>query len=398
MDETIAGTGELGKDDILDELMKDDSIEPDKETADLLKPLDHEDKEGDEDGTEEKDEEKEEKVEIKDEDEESYTDVPKRQVILKEFPELFKKFPGLEKSIYREQQYAELFPTISDAREAADRLADFKSFEGELFDGSIEGILKSVKSSNEKAFGKITGGILQTLHKVDEKSYYSTLNHVIKSALSTAFKSAKSSGDDQLEIASQLLHKFIYGSTTVSEPEIVANEPDEKESKLTEREQNFAKQQLGNAINDVSTRTDNLIKSTVDKYIDTKSVMTSYVRGKAVDDVMTRVRSNIDGDARFKAVLDKLWQASARDGYSEVSKTKIRNALISKARTILPGIIQKVKVDALKGLATRTREASEPKDEKPLPSGRASASNTSSGSKKGEVPKGMKTLDFLMQD
>src|SRR5216684_3091765 len=76
----------------------------------------------------------EEKIEIEEENE-KYEEIPKRQAILKEFPELFKKFPAIEHAIYREQQYAEIFPTLDDAKEANARLDDFKAFENELFDG-----------------------------------------------------------------------------------------------------------------------------------------------------------------------------------------------------------------------------------------------------------------------
>ncbi len=193
------------------------------------------------------------------------------------------------------------------------------------------------------------------------------------------------------------MHKFIYGSTAITPPEIIkSEEPSDKERELARREADFTQQQLSNAVSDVTVRTDNVIKSTIDKYIDMKQVMTSYVRNKATDDVMNQVRESISGDSRFRAMLDKMWEASAKEGFNETSKLKIRNALISKAKTILPGIIQKVKNDALKGSLTRTKEASETKDERPLPRGKPAE-----GSKKldkNSIPKGMRSIDYLMQD
>ncbi len=143
MAEAIVETKQLGKDEILDELMKDDSIDKEDESIDLSKKVDEEDKSRDESvkkiaDEEEKEikeaEEIEKEIEIKDDD---YADIPKRQQILKEFPELFKKFPAIEHAIYREQQYAEVFPTINDAKEALARNQDFKSFENELFSGDL---------------------------------------------------------------------------------------------------------------------------------------------------------------------------------------------------------------------------------------------------------------------
>lgn len=399
----IPDAGELSKDDILDELNNDD-IKPidDKteEAIDLSGKSDKEVKIGDDEEKEEEedDEEPEEKVEIEEEVDE-FHDVPKRQEILKAFPELFKKFPGVEKAIYREQKYAEVFPTIAEATEAAQRLEDFKSFESELFDGSIKGVLTSLKSSNEQSFQKVTGNILRTLAEVDEKAYYGTLNHIVKNSIWAAFNSAKESGDEQLEIAAQLMHKYVYGNTKIEKPvEQQQNQPDEKETKLSERERSFAQRELGTAVNDVTTRTDNVIKSTVDKYIDPKNAMTSYVRNKAVEDVMVQVRQSITTDKRFRANLDQLWQSAQRNGFNEDSKLKIRNALISKAKVILPGIIKSVKGKALEGSSTRTREASESRDEKPISQGRPASSTRSPSKDAKQIPRGMKSIDFLMQD
>ncbi len=395
-DELVIDEKPLTSDDILSKLNEENEEETNE------KPKEEITEEGikepiteDEGRTDDKKEE-----EIKIEEEEKYEEIPKRQAILKEFPELFKKFPAIEHAIYREQQYAEIFPTLDDAKEANARLDDFKAFENELFDGNIEGVLRSVKGTNDKAFSKITSGLLQTLQKVDEKAYYGTLNHVLKNAIATAYNTGKQNEDEQLQIAAQLLHKFIYGNHNITLPEPQPNkEPDEKEVRLQQRERSFIQQQLTTAVSDVTTRTDNVIKSTVDKYIDVKGVMTSYVKDKAIDDVMTEVRSSIGSDMRFRAMLDKMWEASARDNFSEVSKLKIRNALISKAKAILPGVIQKVKSTALKGNATRTREASESKDEKPISSGKPSNSSSKSGlTKDGKIPRGMSTLDFLSQD
>src|SRR5215469_7143808 len=65
-------------------------------------------------------EEIEEEVKLNDDDIDIDSPV-KRKELLAAYPDIFKKFPYLEKSMYREQQYSELFPTMSDAKVAAER-------------------------------------------------------------------------------------------------------------------------------------------------------------------------------------------------------------------------------------------------------------------------------------
>jgi len=407
-------SGDLSKEDILDVLMDgadtvDKSDKTDKakdeeldlDVKDESDESDSEETETENDDSETEEEDKPiEEIELKEDDELDYKDVPKRQEILKAYPDIFKKFPGVEKAIYREQQYAEVFPTIADAKEAGQRLNTLKEFEGELLSGSIERVLASVKSTDDSAFQKITSGLLQTLAKVDEKAYYGTLNFVIKNALHSAYTTGKQGDDEQLQIAAQLLHKYIYGSTNVTllPAGTKSEEPNPKEIELNNREKSFASQQLGLAVNDITTRTDNVIKSAIDKNIDPRGVMTPYVKNKAMEDVIKNVQKEIISDTRFIAIKDKLWENAIKENFSEASKVKIRNALLSKAKTVLPGIIQKVKADALKGQASRNRGANESKDDKPVTQGKmANSSNKSSGGSKKD-PSKLTSLEFLMQD
>src|SRR5438874_1486535 len=57
---------------------------------------------------------------------------PRKKEILKEYPELFKKFPFLEKVMYRDKQYSELFGSFDDAKEIAEKSEIFNNFESQL--------------------------------------------------------------------------------------------------------------------------------------------------------------------------------------------------------------------------------------------------------------------------
>jgi hypothetical protein len=403
-------TGDLSKNDIFDLLGEGDASENEKVITDI--EADGTDS-GKTDKSKEKSTEKtedakqdeniEDEEEIKLEDELEYKEIPKRQQILKEFPELFKKFPGIEHAIYREKQYAEIFPTVTDAKETLERAQSYNQFEQSLLSGNIENILTAVKDADSSAFGKITGGMLQTLYKVDQGAYYNTLNHVIKTTLVSAFNTGKQNNDEQLQIAAQLLHRYIYQTPNVTPPEQVRqqqqNQNDPREQQIRNREVEFNKRELGTAIQDVNNRTEGVIRSTIEKHIDPKNIMTPYVKKNAIRDIISEVDKEILEDNRFIQLKDKLWQVAHSEGYSEASKKRIREALLSKARTILPTIIQRVKMEALKNQASRSREAGESTDKRPVTSGRPATSNSSGKAADAKsIPKHVKTLEFLMQD
>jgi hypothetical protein len=356
------------------------------------------------------DEEKELKLEDEEDEELKYQDVPRRKVIEKEFPGIFKKFPSLQRVLYREQQYSEIFVTPAEAKEALEHASNFKKLAETVNNGSITEILSEVKTSNPEAFGKITKGLLKTLATVDQESYLNVVNHIIINTLSSAIQVGKKTGNDegkQLEIAGRLLSKFIYGVTDVPtdntgigfdrKPE---GEENSKESELKKREEQFAERQLTTAIQDVNSRAERTVLSAVEKYIDPKGSMSEYVKEKAVHDALAYITQGMKEDGRFNNLLSKHWEQAVKEGFSEESKKRIRQTLISKAQDLLPDVIKRVRAAALKGSASPQngdRAIREVKDEKPVSGGRP-ASTARRESPLREVPRNMSTLDFLNQD
>lgn len=383
----------LDRDDILSALSDETDETPAEEISEEDETVDDsDDSEESEDAAKEESESEEPEEEEPIAEDLDYTEIPRRQEVLKAYPDFDKKFPGIFKAVYREQQYSEVFPTITEAKEAVERVGVFNKIESDLLNGNIEDLFTSIKGANGKAFDQITGQLLSTLRRVDEKAYYGTLNQVISNALSTAFEKGKGDNDDQLQIAAQLINKFIYGTTKITPVAVPVVTKAPEATELTKREEVFAEQQLNVAVNDITTRTDNTIKATIDKHLDPKGVMTKYLKGKATEDALKLVREGITAEPRFKALLNNLWKEAHKANYNEASKLKIRNALISRAKTLLPGVLQKVKAEALRGSSSRK----DSKDEKSIAPKRLTSSKPSK--EKAAPAKNMSTFDFLNQD
>jgi hypothetical protein len=107
-------TEKLTESSVLDslstELEEEDNETETEETP--SKQDDSSDSEDEEDSDES--EEAEVKIESKDEDLEDlrYTNVPTRDTLKKAYPDIFKKYPELDRAIYREKAYTEIFPSI----------------------------------------------------------------------------------------------------------------------------------------------------------------------------------------------------------------------------------------------------------------------------------------------
>ncbi len=425
-------SGDLSKNDILDYLNQDDKedeipLDDDKDKDDKKteKKETKDDEESDEDDKEdtEEDEDKsdldllEEELVEPDEDKLELTTPISRREILKKYPKLFKEFPALEKSYYREQAFTQLLPTIADAKEAVDKSQTLDKFETDLSNGNTEVVLNAIKASNPKAFNKVVDNYLQVLSKVDEKAYQHVLGNTIKHTILAMLEESRNSDNAPLEQAAQILNQFIFGSSKFTAPTKLSSDEDTKgddeEKKMSERERNFTRQKFNSANDEISTKITKAYKATIESKIDPKESMTEYVRKTAIRDAAEELESLIEKDTRFKSLIDKLWENAFKDDFSQASLAKIRSAFVSKAQTLLPSVIAKHRNAALKGMGKRTsnindkdddshqdKESKRDNDSRPRRESKRddeSRRRNDSGNK-GKVPAGMSTLEYLMSE
>lgn len=366
---------ELTESDVLKALDDDSDSVVDEEDVKDETPEPSESEDSDKDAEKEDSDEEDELKEAKlSEDEDlEFQDIPRRAEILKAFPELYKKFPGIERAMHREIQFTNEFATPAEAKHAKERLEVFSQVETDLFSGNLGRLLASVKQQDPKAFKKIGDGLLQTLNTVDKETLQNVGETINRHILVTAFNAGKESGDEdgqQLQLAAQILHKYLYGSTAVQGPKTVkAEETNPEAEKLNTQRQKFEEQRLSAAVNDVTTRTNTTIDKFVEKYIDPKGTMSDYVRSRAVKDVKEALDKDIGEDPRFKAHLDKLWRSAMQSDYNEDAKSAIRKAILNKTNGVLMSHIRNVRATVNKSMSgnpgrKRDKDRSESEPEK----------------------------------
>src|SRR6187549_271860 len=149
--------------DDTDDKTKDEKPEvKDEDDIELKEEVDEEDKiDLKDDKKKEKDEDKEDEDE-EDEDKKSEEDEeveidapPKKKAILAKYPTIFKDFPFIEKMLYRDKQYQELFGSFDDAKEAHEKVASYEHFETLLAAGNTGEVLKTIKEGDPKVFDKV---------------------------------------------------------------------------------------------------------------------------------------------------------------------------------------------------------------------------------------------------
>jgi hypothetical protein len=377
----------------------DDPNEPNEEVvSELIAANDPETIEKGKNKKEVEEPEKEEVQELKLDDEEIPEAVlPRRQVILKKYPELFKDFPAIEKAMYREQAYTEVFPTVKDAKEAAEVAQEYQKFEDKILTGDLEDLLTSVKKNDNEAFVKIVDGILPTISKIDHQGYLYILGSVLENTIYSMATEGNNQNNDNLKSAAKVLQMFVFGNSEIKNPtqlgkKIKALARPENDS-IAQEKAAFFQEKLDNAKTTISGRTENLLRSAVTKIIDPKDSMNAYTKKTAINDVISLIESNIDADSRFKSTIDRLWEKASNSDFSESSLLDIRNTYLARAKTILRQSVDKVRGDALKGLSSRRDKREEVEEEREVRSPRREKEKEEQRPKKR-----MSTLEFLSQD
>lgn len=416
---------ELERTDILNLLGDEDDKD---EIIDLKEPKEKKDekevKEIKEDKEELEDEEKEEKeekeeVELEDEDEdkepaeenlELVTPVRRKEILAK-YPSLFKDFPYLNNAYYREQAFTDVFPDPEDAKIAAEKAEALDAFEADLQKGSIQKVLETIKKDDINAFYNIVDNLFQQLADVDEKAHTHVTGNVIKSAVKAMALEAKRTGDEELKKAAIALNKFVFATSEYTEPTLLAKEPvkkdDTKESEVDKERKVFLKERFDAAQTSLNSRIDRILKATVEGNIDPKNSMTPFIKKHAIKEAIDEVVKSVSSDTRFTKTLDKLWDAALKDKFSEGSMKKIKDAYLSKAKTLLPGAIKNSRNEALKGMGKRLKdedvelednEDDNAEERTSPPRNRTRQPRTSDTPPKKGKPEGMTTKDFLMKD
>ena len=343
-----------------------------------------------------------EKLDLKQEDEPDIEAPPRKKEILKEYPELFKKFPFLEKMMYRDRQITELFGSFDDAKEVAERAETFSNFETQLLAGNTEEILKEVKESDKKAFDTIVDEYLPTLAKVDKDAYFHVVGNLNKRLIMEMVQEANDTNNDDLKQAALLVNQFIFGSSKFTAPTLRVDKSKEDSTEKNEVETerlNLTRERFESARDDLQTKVDNTLRATISEYIDPKGNMSSYVKKNAVNDAMRILSDKIGNDVATAKNLDKLWRTSFDSKFSKDSLGRIQSYYLSRAKANLKDAIIKARTEALKDLAPRReKEEVEEPEEKPQISRRITPGKPSQSKGRNEMKKGESVSDFFARD
>ena len=332
------------------ELLSGDPIDP--KIVDPGEKLDPEDKIVDSEDEEapiieddpESDDEPEVESEPVDEKKKEYLphDRPPISAIKKEFPELFKKFPQLEHMYFREKEYTEIFPSISDAKEAVEASEALRSFRDDLFTGNGDKFTEALKQAGE--LDKFSRNFLTNLQKSDKDTYWNTITPTLQNLVTGFFREGKTRNDANLIASAENLSIYLFGTAEVAQgsKNVIKDEPKE-DKRVTDKLADIERSQYNtfriSALEGIATGRLALV--------DLKSSgLTKTMQELISDKILTEVDNLIQKDPTHMKYVNGLWE-KAKGNYTGEIKSKIISAYLERAKSLVPSIRRRLLSEAL---------------------------------------------------
>ena len=260
----------------------------------------------------------------------------------KEFPELFKKFPFLRDIYWREQQYTEVFPTLSDAKEAAENNEAFSSIRDDIYQGDGTKFLNALKEAD--GLEKFSKNILNSLYKVSPEAQWTAITPILENVIKSFYRSSK---DDNIKNAALHLSEFLFGTSEVAEGKktFVKEVPEEKtDNKERERWENERYNSFN--VDTLSGIHDSLV-GVIKTGIDPDGVLSNFMKDAIVNKTIEEIKSQLENDNSHMSYMRTLWSKAKKNGYSSADKSSITTAFLARAKAMVPSIRRKLLAEAL---------------------------------------------------
>lgn len=381
----------LNEDDTTDDNDKDD----DDENLDDITLEDDNDENKDEEIVDEDKKKKEE--DIKDEE---LVRISAR-ALREKHPEIFKEFPQLKNTIYREQEFTKIFSNPKDAEAALVDQENLSNLRELVLSGNAENILTSIKEVSDKSLKSFAEGFLPALQKADKDTYIEITRPVLRSILRSVAKFGKEHDDTEkgknFINAAKVVNFAIFEDYDLGKPETDRKEKPKDEEFEKDKQKYYTDKQnelLSSVDKDVDSELDKLIGD-----IDPGKVLANRpgLRTKILKDIKNEVRNAMGKDEAHMTRMNSLWARENRLGFSGTLKDSIKTTFLSRARMLIPEIRKRVRTEYLGTVKDSDKKFKDRVDsrDRNLNPGTQSSNKTKVLSAKEAKSKGMTAMDIL---
>lgn len=316
-----------------------------------------EEKEEKEESVSEKEEEVEELEEEKEEEEEEETEEEtdkEEQIARPSWKELKEKFPGIEKNedfrqmYFREKAFSDIYPTVAEAKVAADKANTLDYFDESLREGDPTVLLQALASSSPETVAGMAEKFLPSLHNLSPKLFARATKDLIADIVNDIYDHGERNNDNNLKQSIANICKYLYGDFRLPvRPGRIENDPEiikERERLRSERDNIFIGRR-DEFVSKVDKSIDRQLEQILSEGIETDN---DFIKRSIVRDTIDEMKSVIKTDEYFKANFKRLLSQAARAGFTPEWRTRIISAYLGRAKGLALTARSRIKAEALR--------------------------------------------------
>jgi hypothetical protein len=323
-----------------DDIKIDDPDEKDEEIIDDEEENDDEEKDDQDESDEDKDSSKEEDLTLARVD---YGQIKEK------YPTFFKDFPELKHAFFREQQFTEIFPTIEDAKRAAERELAYEEISSAVIEGDAGKFISELGSENKESLVQFAKNFIPALQKQDKDIFYEAIGPTLQGFVKNVYHHGVKEGDDNIKNAAKIVHKMLFGGgyDDVEKSGDFEIRSDRREDKVSKEKESFMAEKYNRLYGEVTNSCYSSLESEIVKGLDDLKKTQPGLYKIITKDIKERVLSDMDKDQAYLGRMASLWKREQRAGFNGSLKNSLQTAFIAKAKTLVPKYRSEVRREVL---------------------------------------------------
>jgi len=267
------------------------------------------------------------------------------------YPGIFKDVPELKAAFFQLPKYQEIFADPETAADAKSKADEYDVIESTLVNqANPEFLIKTIGENAPKALVKLMKAFPAALQKGEyEEAYRALANPIVEDLLYHAQNYGNRTKDKNLFLAARHIANFLWANGG-EVPDITkrekAKEPSEAERQLHTERQQHQQERFSGAIQSIGSECASSVNSILANKLDG---LTPFEKRMLVREAKTELDATLNKDKTLQNTLKSLWSKAREDGYSPASKERIKNAWLSRAKAVAPGIRNRLKDEAIGG-------------------------------------------------
>lgn len=299
---------------------------------------------------EEEEEEVKEEAKEEEEEEEDYQveGRPSFKEIKAKFPTFFKEFPALREMYFREGAFSEIFATVDDAKEVADRVETYMTLEQELANGNVLPLVKALANKEEgSVLEGFANNFLPTVFEHDQKLFHEVTRPVLINLLRSLYSEGRNTQNKNIYNTAFQVSKFLWGDPQAFLREEEKPKDDPEKIKLREELENTKSRIANEFQGEILRSAQATLYQDAMKGLDPGKQMTPFIKDAAAKKIIASIGNLLSNNKQFQAEMKSMWNKVEKDGFRGEYKSRILTAYLARARVLLPAIRSKVKSEVL---------------------------------------------------